>query len=225
MRASFARISITVVAACGLAAAIALPAAAAKAKTSYTVKVGTTTSGKASLASKAGQAGFGFFSLADDETSPGCTASTSTLSVALSGDAAAKKIFKIGPTTFSGCHSYDGTALTLTTKGTWQVNAVGPTSSSGVTPLLVSKVKIAVVAPNGACSFDLTGSVDLAYTNSGGLALGFATGSNTHDLVVSDFTGTPGNYCDAANGDQVVPNALETVTATSPTGAFSITSN
>jgi hypothetical protein len=202
----------------GAVGVVVTPASAAA--LTYTVKVGTATSGAATITlAKTGSGDVTFFD-PDAGISPiSCSAISSTLTTTLSTAAKGTKLAKLGGTKVTTCESRDGTVLDLTAKGTWAVAAVGATTSSGAT-LVISKVQIAVKAPGGACSYNLKGTLSATYDNSGSLTFNFDT---AHILVLSKYVG--GSECEVANGQRMALLVTETVTATKPTGAFSITSN
>lgn len=184
------RIARTLGLAGGLAAVAFLFASQAQAATTWTVKAGSAAKGTTVniLGTTTGTTPQIHFSdvtsgqtlTCAKGTAPGTTKTGSGLSGTGIGHVNGPK------TTWTTCKGPGGLVFKVTGVGTWNINAAS--FSSGVTTGKITNAK-ATVVDSGVCSFTVTGSVGIKYTNSTHV---LAVPGGTAGLTVSNVSGCLG---------------------------------
>jgi hypothetical protein len=220
-RKTATKAGVTVVASLALVGALASASSAKGSKLTYTTAVGGTSSGTATL--KGATTGPLAFEDVTRNIPAQCTSAAANSTSKLSTTAPAAKLATIVSSTYVGCKAAGELDLAVTAGKNWEFNATGATSG-GVTPGTLTKISAAVKDTDGlGCSFTIGGTVDATYTNSS-TTLGFAPLSGTKNFL--KISKQKGNCLGLINnGDDVTLTGSFAVTATSPTGAFTITSN
>ncbi len=191
------------------ASAVVLSAGPALAATTYTVKAGTTTSGSTT------------YSAATTGTTPqikfttstglnlGCDSGTASGSVKLGSGLSGTALGSITGSTWTNCVGPAGLKLAVTQVGTWNINATGTTSSTGVTAGTISNITANVSDSAGACKFTVTGTVKAAVTTTATKQL--LKVKPTQALKVSNVSGCFGQI---SNGNTASFGATYKIAAT-----------
>lgn len=224
-RKTITRIGVSGVCALAIVGAVASTASAKGSKATYTVSVGSVTSGTAALSNSsvgghtASNPDLSFTDLRSGLPAA-CNSATTKGAAKLSTTAAAKSIATVTSQVFTGCESDQQLDLAVAPSGTWTFVASGATSG-GVTKGTLTKIKAAVHDTDGfGCKFTIGGTVDAAYSNS---SHQLTLSSTSHDLVISAQSGNCLTL--AMDKDKVSLSSVFTVASTSPSGVLTVQSN
>ena len=191
------------------ASAVALSAAPAIAAPTYTVKAGTQTTGTtAYTAATTGASPQVAFSDTTSGLNVSCTSSTAKGAIKLGKSLAGAGLGSITSSTWTGCLGPLNLAMTVTQTATWNVNATGTTTTTGVTAGTISGIAATVTANQGGCSFNVAGTVKSALTTTPTkqtLAV-----KPTATLAISNVVGCFGQI---NNGDKASIKATYKITA------------